>query len=195
MVARTRKTREEYSPIESPNAAPSLWMYVSRRTFPITGTDSFSVMLARIHDFVSWSRTSTAIGSTVSYDSEMRRGRLRVSEAPSILLSRFAGDAEGRVRQRLQTLPGDPLVAELAVPESLGLLVQASQRAVDLVQLAPLLRREQERLLALHCVGALIGHVEGVRAEVPGRRARRVMVVLVEESQLLEHLFPFLQQP
>src|SRR5688572_2871369 len=111
MVARTRKIREEYSPTESPNAAPSLWMYVSRTTSPITGIVSFNVMLARTHDFVSWSRTSTAIGSTVSYDSVMRRGRLRVSEAPSILLSRFTRHAEGRVGQRLQAFPGDPLVA------------------------------------------------------------------------------------
>src|SRR5512134_3052294 len=120
---------------------------------------------------------NTPIGIAASAVSAIRRGALRVSDAPSILLSLLACDAERRVRQRLEALPLDRLAAHLAFPEPLGLLVQAAQGAVDLIQLSPLLGREQERLLALHRVGALVGHVKRVGAEIPGRSPGRVMVV------------------
>src|SRR5688572_32894801 len=84
----------------------------------------------------------------------------------SIFLTLLAGDAQARVRQRVEPVVIDVLTAAVALAERLRRAVQPAQRLVDVPEEPPFLAREQERLLALHGVGPLIGHVEGVRAQV-----------------------------
>src|SRR5437762_9443375 len=76
-----------------------------------------------------------------------------------IFLLRLALDAQARVRERVQPVEADVLAALLALAEFLGGLVQAAQRLVHVPEVAPFLRGAQERLLALHRIGALVGHV------------------------------------
>src|SRR2546430_14697639 len=73
---------------------------------------------------------------------------------------------------------------------SIRRLEQPPQRLVHVPEVAPFLRGEQERLLALHGVGALIGHVERVAREVAvGRlqaRVERLIVVARSEEHTSE---------
>src|SRR5215213_4575764 len=84
----------------------------------------------------------------------------------SIFLALLARDAVARVRQRVEPLEGNVFAAVVALPEGLGRLVQPPERLVDVPEEAPFLAGEEERLLALHGVGALVRHVEGVRTQV-----------------------------
>src|SRR5437762_12290707 len=77
---------------------------------------------------------------------------------------------EPRVRQGVEPLEQDVLAALLAFAELLGGLVQPPQGLVDVPQIATFLRGEQERLLALHGVRALVRHVERVAREIAVRR-------------------------
>src|SRR5688572_10655015 len=83
----------------------------------------------------------------------------------SIFLTLLAGDAQARVRQRVEPVEIDVLAAAVALPERLGRAVQAAERLIDVPEEPPLLRGEKERLLALHRIGPLVGHVERVRAQ------------------------------
>src|SRR5216683_777619 len=83
----------------------------------------------------------------------------RRSAAFSIFFLRFALDAQAGVPQRLVHVP----------------------------EVAPLLRGEQERLLALHGVGTLIGHMERVAREVPIGRLQARVEGLVVVAELLHH--------
>src|SRR5205823_346178 len=73
--------------------------------------------------------------------------------------------------------------------------VQASQGLVDVPQVAALLRGEQERLLALHGVGALVRHVEGVAREIAIRRLQAGVEGLAVIAELLHHAGALLEQP
>src|SRR5688500_4891254 len=105
----------------------------------------------------------------------------------SIFLALLARNAVASVRQRVEPLEGDLLAAAVAAAEGLGGAVQPAQRLVDVPEEAPLLAREEERLLALHRVRALVGHVEGVAAQLTGRALRRGPEGLVVVTELLEH--------
>src|ERR687896_681175 len=112
-----------------------------------------------------------------------------------IFLALLALDAIPRVRQRVETLVRDVVSAVVALAEGLRRPVEPPQRLVDVPQEATLLAREEEGLLALHRVGALIRHVERVAAQVTvgrlGRRAEGLVVV----PELLEHAPPLLEKP
>src|SRR5688500_6675478 len=138
-------------------------------------------------DFVTTSATSTAISTL------QKVAGLGALLSNLVLL--LAGDAVPRVRQGIEALEGDQLPAALAVAERLGGAVQASQRLVDVPEEPSLLAREEERLLPLHGVRALIGHVERVRAQVAVRRLRRRPEGLVVVPELLEHALALLEQP
>src|SRR5260370_7934242 len=86
----------------------------------------------------------------------------RRSAALSIFLFGLALDAEAGVGERVEAIEADGLAALLAQTEALGGAVEAAQRLVHVPQVAPFLRGKEERLLPLHRLGALIGHVERV---------------------------------
>src|SRR5687768_16001287 len=83
-----------------------------------------------------------------------------------IFLARLAGDAEPRVRESVEPVEVDVLPATMALAERLGRPVETAERLVDVPEEPPLLAREQEVLLPFHGIGALIGHVERVAAQV-----------------------------
>src|SRR5256712_5366273 len=111
-----------------------------------------------------------------------------------ICLLRLALDAQPRVRERVQPVEADVLAALLALAEFLGGLVQAAQRLVHVPEVAPFLRGEQKRFLALHRIGALVGHVERIAREVPVRRLQAGVERLAVVPQLLHDARPLLEQ-
>src|SRR6266404_7093868 len=111
----------------------------------------------------------------------------RRSAALAIFFFRFALDAQPGVRQRVEPLEADLVAALLALAEFLRRLKQSPQRLVHVPEVAPFLRGEQERLLALHGVGALIGHVERVAREVPVGRLETRVEGLIVVAELLHH--------
>src|SRR5690606_29840654 len=84
----------------------------------------------------------------------------------AILFLFLAGDAEPRVRQRIEPLEIDLGAALVTVPEFLRRAVEPAERLVHMPEIAAFLRGEQELLLPLHRVGALIGHMERVRRQI-----------------------------
>src|SRR5215211_6380736 len=80
-----------------------------------------------------------------------------------IFLTLLAVNAEPRMRQCVQPLVCNILPAVVALPESLGGAVQPAQRFVEMPEESSFLAGEEECLLALHRVGALIRHVKRVR--------------------------------
>src|SRR6478672_5821369 len=98
-----------------------------------------------------------------------------------ILFLLLAVEAEAGVRERVQAVEVDVLAAAVALAEGLRRAIQPAQRLVDVPQEAPFLAREQECLFALHCVRALVGHVEGIGAQVSIRfrlaRAERLAMM------------------
>src|SRR5262249_4403885 len=119
----------------------------------------------------------------------------RRSAAFTIFLSGLALDAQAGMGERVEAVESDRVAALLAAAEFLGRAVQPAQRLVHVPEIAPLLRREQKRLLALHRVGALIGHVEGVAREVAvgGLQARVERFAVM--AQLLDDAGALFQQP
>src|SRR2546425_7849773 len=109
----------------------------------------------------------------------------RRSASFAIFLLRLALDAQSRVWQRVESLEPDLLATLLALAESLGRLVQPPQRLVHVPQVAAFLGREQERLLALHRVGPLVGHVEGVARQVAVGRLQAGVERFAVVAQLL----------
>src|SRR6266566_4022368 len=119
----------------------------------------------------------------------------RRSAAFTIFLFRLALDAESRVGEGVEPIEPDQLAALLAAPEPLGRAVQPAQRLVHVPQVPPFLRREQELLLALHRIGALIGHVEGVAREIPVGRLEARIERLTVMTQLLDDAGALFEQP
>src|SRR5688500_12664859 len=120
--------------------------------------------------------------------------KTRRSAALGILLLLLAGDAEPRVRQRIEPLEVDLLAALMAVTELLGRRVEAPERLVDVPEVAALLRGEQELLLALHGVGALVGHVERVGRQVAVGALQGRIEGLVVVAELLDDAGPLFEQ-
>src|SRR5512143_3648085 len=149
-----------------PNAAPGLYTSWSWKKSPRTCTLRDRGSSASARNLVTRSRAITAATTPANR---------RRSAVLAILLFFLAVDAQPRVRQRVQPLDRDVLAAILALAVLLGRGVEATERLVEVPEEAPLLRRHEERLLALHGVGALVGHVEGVRRQVAvGRLQGRV---------------------
>src|SRR5438270_7692296 len=119
----------------------------------------------------------------------------RRSTTLAIFLLGLAFDAEPRMRQRVEPLEQDVLPALLALAELLWRLIQPPQGLVDVPQIAALLRGEQERLLALHRVGALVRHVEGVAREVAVRRLQARVERLAVIAELPHQPGAPLEQP
>ena len=82
----------------------------------------------------------------------------------------------------------------MALPELLGIAIEPAQRFVDVPEETAFLAGEKECLLALHCVGSLIGHVEGVGAQVAIGALWRRSESLVLMAQLLEDALSLLEQ-
>src|SRR3954468_12391056 len=108
-----------------------------------------------------------------------------------IFLALLAVDAESRVRKRVETIVRDLVAALVALPERFRRAIEATQRFVDVPQEAAFLARHEEHLFALHGVGALVGHVERIRALVPVL----VLHALVGPAELLQHTLALVQQP
>src|SRR5687767_2483801 len=96
--------------------------------------------------------------STTPTITDQNSGALRLPFSIFFLL--LALDAEARVRQRVQAVVADVVAAAVTLAERLGRAVQPAKRFVDVPEEATFLAREEERLLPLHGVGALIRHVE-----------------------------------
>src|SRR5688500_2164546 len=111
-----------------------------------------------------------------------------------IFFALLAGDAQPRVWERIEPVEVDVLAAAVALAERLGRAVHAAKCLVDVPQEPALLPREEERLLALHRVRPLIGHVERVAAQVAigvlRGRAERLIVV----AEFLQHSLALLEQ-
>src|SRR6266550_5264104 len=136
--------------------------------------------------FVARSSATTAISVP------QKRGGLGL--ALSIFFALLALDAIPGVRQRVETLETDLSSAIVALAELLRIAIEAAKRLVDVPQKAAFLAREQKRLFALHCVGALIGHVEGVCAQIAIRALRSRSESLVVVPQLLQDALPLFEQ-
>src|SRR5687768_14170055 len=113
----------------------------------------------------------------------------------SIFLTLLAGDAQARMGKRVESIVVDVLTTAVALPERVGRAVQPPQGLVDVPEEPSLLAREEKRLLPLHGVRALVGHVEGIRAEVPVRRLRRCAEGLAVVAKLLQDALALLEQP
>ncbi|OLC08697.1 MAG: hypothetical protein AUH41_07565 [Gemmatimonadetes bacterium 13_1_40CM_66_11] len=90
------------------------------------------------------------------------------------------------MRESIETVEPDGIAALLAAPEALRGAVEPAQRLVHVPEVPSLLRREQKRFLALHRVGALIGHVEGVAREIAIGRLEARIERLAVVAQLLD---------
>ena len=107
----------------------------------------------------------------------------------------LALDAETRVRKCIEALERDLLTAVVAAAEILGLLVEATQRLVDVPEETTFLAGEQERLFTLHGIRSLIRHMERVRTQVSVSRLRRGAEYIFVVPELLQRTTPLVQQP
>src|SRR5215218_8638290 len=136
--------------------------------------------------FVTTSRTSVT-SSTGQNSAALLRLR--------IFLALLALDAVARVRERVQPLERNVVAAVVALAERLRRPIQTAQRLVDVPEEAAFLAREEKRLLALHRVRSLIGHVERVAAQIAVRFLRRRTERFPIVTQLLHGAAAFLHQP
>src|SRR6266511_6341147 len=126
--------------------------------------------------FVKKSVTTT-VSRTLQMSGELRR--------LSIFFALLALDAIACVRQGVESLERYLLSAIVALAELLGRAVQPAKSFVDVPEKAAFLTGEEERLLALHRVRSLIGHVERVGAQVAVSALRSRSESLVIVPQLL----------
>jgi|GEM_PF-6775040 len=82
----------------------------------------------------------------------------------------------------------------VAFAELLGVTIKPAKRFVDVPEETTLLAREEKRLFALHRIGALIGHVEGVCAQIAVRALRSRSEGLVVVPQLLQDALPLFEE-
>src|SRR5919107_3302483 len=183
----TAKIQRDCGPRLSPNAAPGLYTSVKRSVFPSTSCGmprGCSMRSAIAFVITSTTRITRRIGQNSAALLRLR-----------IFLALLALDAVARVRERVQSLERDVVAAVVALAERLGGPIQPAQRLVDVPEEAAFLAGEQERLLALHRVGALIGHVERIAAQIAvgllRRRAERLAIV----AKLLHRPAAFFHQP
>src|SRR6266568_1608210 len=170
--------QREQAPRHSPNAAH--WLYTRRSwTYsPITWTGRWRASRDSARSLVTKSAATTA--PAVVQNS-------RRLAALSIFFLRLALDAQPGMGQRVESLESDLLAALLALAEFLRRLEQPPQGLVHVPEVAPLLRGEQEGLLALHGVGALIRHMERVARQVAVGRLQAGVEGLVVVAELLHH--------
>src|SRR5438105_10894342 len=84
----------------------------------------------------------------------------------SIFFALLAFDAIPGVRQRVETLEADLSPAVVAFAELLRIPIKPAEGFVDMPQEPALLTRKEERFLALHRIGALVGHMASVCAQI-----------------------------
>src|SRR5688500_15363524 len=84
----------------------------------------------------------------------------------AIFLFLLAGDAQARMRKRIESVEVDVVAAGVAFSKRLGRPIETPKRFIDVPEEPAFLAREEERLLALHGIGALIGHVERIGAQI-----------------------------
>src|SRR5437762_369134 len=123
---------------------------------------------ARVAAAISLVTRSTA---TTVINVPQKRGVLGL--ALSIFFALLALDAIPGMRQRVEPLEADLSPAIVALSELLRIAIKPAQRLVDMPEEAAFLAGEEERLFALHRVRALIGHVEGVCAQIAIGALRR----------------------
>src|SRR3954470_13534909 len=128
------------------------------------------------------SLVTRSIATTVTSVPQKRGG---LGLALSIFFALLALDAVPGVRQRVETLEADVPAAIVALPELLRVAIEPAQCFVDVPEETSFLAGEEKRLLALHRVGALIGHVKGVCAQIAVRALRRRSESLVVVAQFL----------
>src|SRR5664279_4485943 len=93
-------------------------------------------------------RSRATIAATTSQNGERRLAPL------GILFLFLARDAEARVGEGVEPLGIDRRTTLVTVTELVGLVVQPAQRFVDVPEIAPFLRGEQELLFPFHGVRA-----------------------------------------
>src|SRR5690348_13648666 len=111
-------------------------------------------------------RSSAIVTTAAAQNTRRSAPEAWASAALTIFLFLLARDAEPRVGQRVQPLEVDLLTTLMAMAELVRAAVQPAEGFVHVPEVAALLRREEELLLALHGVGALVGHVERVGRQI-----------------------------
>src|SRR5918992_2416157 len=119
------------------------------------------------------SRTASAFVTTSRKVTMATTGQNSPALPLCIFLPLLALDAIAGVRQCVEPFERDVVPAIVTLPERLRRPIEPPQRLVDVPQEAAFLAGEEKCLLALHRVGALIGHVERVAAQVSIGRLRR----------------------
>src|SRR5438105_3753347 len=112
----------------------------------------------------------------------------------SIFFALLAFDAISGVRQRVETLEADVLPAVVALAELFRISIKSAQRFVDVPEKATFLARKEKRFLALHGIGALVGHVERVCTQIAVGALRRRTECLVVVPELLQNPLPLFKQ-
>src|SRR5580698_2883206 len=161
-----RNTHRENGPTYSPNAAPGLNTSVKRTVSPSTGCGS-------CRGTSSDTATSFVATSSATTVANVPQNRRPLPLFLSIFLALLARDAVPRVWQRVETVKRDVLAALVAPAKRLRRPIQPAQGFIDMPQEPPFLAGEQERLLPLHGVRALVGHVERIRAQIAVRVLHR----------------------
>src|SRR5436190_8588033 len=180
------KIQRDSDPRFSPNAAPGLYTSRSCTALPNTscGIPRISARSAIAFVITSTTRTTSSTGQNIAALLRLR-----------IFLALLALDAVARVRQRVEPLERDVVPAVVTLAERLRRPVEAAQRLVDVPEEAALLAREEECLLALHGIGALIRHVERVAAQIAVGLLRGRAERLPVTPQLLNGAPALLHQP
>jgi hypothetical protein len=80
--------------------------------------------------------------------------------ALSIFFALLALDAVSGVRQCVEALEADLAPAVVAFAELFGVAIKPAKRFVNVPEETAFLTSEEKRFLALHCIRALVGHVE-----------------------------------
>src|SRR5690606_28878432 len=127
------------------------------------------------------------MSSTSTTSSTLQKSMLFQLLLLVIFLALLAVNAVSCVRQRVEPLERHVLPARVTLAEGRGALVESSQRLVYVPEEASLLAGEEESLFPLHGIGALIGHVERVRAQIAVRRLGRVEKRLLMVAEFLQN--------
>src|SRR5690606_8651662 len=122
------------------------------------------------------------------------RAGSRDSGSGLFFLPELAVQAIARVRQRVQALEGDFLLAVVTDAEVLRFGIQSAQRVLDAVQVPAFLAREKEGLFALHGVRSLISHVEGVARQIRIRRITGQLGLLLKSPERPQGALPLPQE-
>src|SRR5512141_597531 len=111
-----------------------------------------------------------------------------------IFLALLAVNAISRMRKRVEPVVGDVRTAVVTLAKGFRRAIEATQRLVEVPEEPSLLTGEQERLLPLHCIGTLVGHVEGIRTQIAVRTLLRGPEGFIPVSELLENALALIKQ-